>query len=182
MGGQLTVATIPTRLAAAQIAALSGKPKAALDLAVDDIRRRGCAAAGVRLAGVSVSSVCRLDLYGTWRLLTCFESPQRCILLLVAEHSRSENPYRLLYEVLGIAAPDEPRTKPACCDAAGQPPIDPTSSHASRMAPATCPADCADPARPAPPNADGAVPRKLSSSPQIPMSRGLPVAVSTLKL
>jgi hypothetical protein len=92
---------------------------------VDDTRRRGCAAAGVRLAGVSVSSVCRLDLYGTWRPLTCFESPQRCILLLVAEHSRSENPYRLLYEVLGIAAPDEPRTKPACCDKVGQPPIDP---------------------------------------------------------
>lgn len=79
----------------------------------------------MRLAGRPVSSVCRLDLYGAWRLLTCFESPQRCILLLVAEHSRTENPYRLLYEVLGIAEPEEPRTKPACCDADSQPPIDP---------------------------------------------------------
>jgi hypothetical protein len=96
-----------------------------LDLAVDDIRRRGCAAAGVRLAGASVSSVCRLDLYGTWRLLTCFESADRCVLLVVAEHSRTENPYRLLYEILRINGPDEPRTKPICCDAAGQPPIDP---------------------------------------------------------
>jgi hypothetical protein len=79
----------------------------------------------VRLAGTSISSVCRVDLYAAWRLLTCFESPDRCILLLVAEHTRSENPYRLLYEILGIAEPDEPRTKPGCCDVAGQPPIDP---------------------------------------------------------
>ena len=78
----------------------------------------------MRLAGELVSSVCRLDLYGSWRLLTCFESAERCILLLVAEHSRSESPYRMLYEVLGITEPEEPRTKPACCDASGQPPID----------------------------------------------------------
>jgi hypothetical protein len=48
----------------------------------------------VRLAGTAVTSICRLDLYGAWRLLTCFESPHRCILLLVAEHTRTENPYR----------------------------------------------------------------------------------------
>jgi hypothetical protein len=72
-----------------------------------------------------VASVCRLDLYGAWRLLTCFESPHRCILLLVAEHSRSDNPYHTLYDILQIPEPGEPRTKPACCDAAGQPPVDP---------------------------------------------------------
>jgi hypothetical protein len=121
----LTVTTIPTRLAAAQIAALRGKPKAALDLAVADIRRRGCAAAGVRLTGPAISSVCRLDLYAAWRLLTAFETPNQCILLLVAEHTRSENPYRLLYGVLGISAPKGRRTKPTCCDPDGQPPIDP---------------------------------------------------------
>jgi hypothetical protein len=44
---------------------------------------------------------------------------------MVAEHSRVDNPYQLLYQILGIAEPDEPRTKPACCDATGQPPIDP---------------------------------------------------------
>jgi hypothetical protein len=57
-------------------------------LAVEDIRRRGCAAAGVRLAGEELSVVCRLDLYGAWRLLTVFEAPDRCILLLVAAHSQ----------------------------------------------------------------------------------------------
>ena len=82
-----------------------------LDLAVADIRRRGCAAAGVRLAGRSVTSICRLDLYAAWRLLACFESPHRCILLLVAEHTRTGNLYRLLYEILDIPEPDAPRTK-----------------------------------------------------------------------
>ena len=102
---------------------MRGKPRASLLLAVDDIRRRGCTAAGVRLAGEQLSAVCRLDLYGPWRLLTCFEAHDRCILLLVAEHTRSANPYQLLYDALGIGQPDEPRAKPACCDAEGQPPL-----------------------------------------------------------
>ena len=60
-----------------------------------------------------------------WRLLTVFEAPDRCILLLVAEHTRSANPYQLVYAALGIDEPDQPRTKPACCDSEGQPPIAP---------------------------------------------------------
>lgn len=122
--GQLNVVTVPTRLAARQIAALRGKPKASFLLAVDGIRRRGCAAAGVRLTGSGLSAVCRLDLYGTWRLLTIFESSERCILLMVAEHTRAENPYRLIYQALGMSEPSEPRTKPACCGSEGQPPVD----------------------------------------------------------
>ncbi|MGH3199487.1 MAG: hypothetical protein ACRDNT_27000, partial [Streptosporangiaceae bacterium] len=102
-----------------------GKAKASFILAVQDIRRRGCEAAGVRLAGEQLSSICRLDLYGTWRLLTVFEAPDRCVLLLVAEHTRSANPYQLLYAVLGIDEPDQPRTKPPCCDSEGQPPVAP---------------------------------------------------------
>jgi hypothetical protein len=47
------------------------------------------------------------------------------VLLLVDEHTRSANPYRLLYAALGIDEPEDPRTKPSCCDAEGQPPIDP---------------------------------------------------------
>jgi hypothetical protein len=98
---------VPTQLAREQIASMRGKAKASLLLAVDDIRRRGCAAAGVRLAGEQLSAVCRLDLYGAWRLLTTFEAPDRCILLLVAEHTRSANPYQLLYEALSIDEPKE---------------------------------------------------------------------------
>ena len=112
-------------MAREQIASLRGKVKASFILAVEDIRRRGCAAAGVRLAGKELSGICRLDLYGAWRLLTVFEAPDRCILLLVAEHTRSANPYHLVYAALGIDEPDQPRTKPACCDSEGQPPIAP---------------------------------------------------------
>ena len=56
--------------------------------------------------------------------MTIFEAPDRCILLLVAEHTRTANPYQLLYDALGIGEPDQPRTKPSCCDPEGQPPID----------------------------------------------------------
>jgi len=106
----------PHRLARQQIEAMGGKAKASLLLAVDDIRRRGCAAAGVRLAGPGLSAICRLDLYGAWRLLTAFEATDRCIVLLVAEHTRAANPYQLLYDALGVSEPQEPRTKPTCCD------------------------------------------------------------------
>jgi hypothetical protein len=99
--------------------------KASFLLAVEAIRRRGCAAAGVRLTGNALSGICRLDLYGAWRLLTVFEAPDRCVLLLVVEHTRSANPYRMLYAALGIDEPEDPRTKPTCCDAEEQPPIDP---------------------------------------------------------
>ena len=54
-----------------------------------------------------------------------FEAADRCVLPLVAEHTRSENPYRLIYAALGISEPGGPRTKPACCDPEGQPPVDP---------------------------------------------------------
>jgi hypothetical protein len=124
-GAKLTVATVPTQLARRQIADLRGKAKASFIVAVEEIRQRGCAAAGVRLAGGELSGICRLDLYGAWRLLTVFEEQDRCVLLLVAEHTRSANPYRLLYVALGIGEPDEPRTKPTCCDSAGRPPIAP---------------------------------------------------------
>jgi hypothetical protein len=124
-GATLTVSTIPTKLARQQIAALRGKAKASFLIAVEDIRRRGCAAAGVRLAGETLSGVCRLDLYGAWRLLTVFEDQNRCVLLMVAEHTRVANPYHLLYSALDIAEPAEPRTKPSCCDTEGQPPSAP---------------------------------------------------------
>ena len=59
------------------------------------------------------------------RLLTVFEAADRCILLPVAEHTRTANPYELLYEAFHIAEPEEPRTKPRCRDPDGQPPVDP---------------------------------------------------------
>jgi hypothetical protein len=36
---------------------------------------------------------------------TVFEAPDRCILLMVAEHTRTANTYQLLYDALGIGLP-----------------------------------------------------------------------------
>jgi hypothetical protein len=83
----------------------------------------------------------RRDLYAAWRLLTVFEAADRCVLLQVAQHTRSEDPYGLVYEVLGISKPDEPRTKPACCDSGGEPPVDADLVTRSRKAWKSLPAD-----------------------------------------
>jgi hypothetical protein len=112
---------------------MRGKAKASLILALEGIRRKGCAAAGVRLAGQELSTVCRLELYGTWRLLTVFDAPDRCILLMVAEHTRAANPYQLLYDALGIGVPEEPRTKPPAATPKDDRPLSPTLLGASRM-------------------------------------------------
>ena len=50
----VTLSDLAGQLARRQIADLRGKAKASYILAVEDIRRRGCAAAGVRLAGEEV--------------------------------------------------------------------------------------------------------------------------------
>jgi hypothetical protein len=81
-------------------------------------------------------------------LLTVFAAADRCVLLLVAEHTGAESPYRLIYAALDISEPGGPRTKPACCDPEGQPPVDPDL--ASRLEEGL--ADLA-PALPAPGNA-----------------------------
>jgi hypothetical protein len=111
-------------------------------LAVEDIRRHGCVAAGVRLAGEDLAVVCRLDLYGAWRLLTVFEAPDRCVLLVVAEHTRTANPYRLLYAASDIAEPEDPaRSRHAVTPAASRlstPALSCDSSAAYEIWPAVC--------------------------------------------
>jgi hypothetical protein len=69
---------IPTKLAAKQIAALRGKPRASFLLAVDDIARR---------------------------LLTVFETRDRCILPLVAEHTRTVSRQRGTRPARHVARP-----------------------------------------------------------------------------
>lgn len=46
-------------------------------------------------------------------------------MLLVGPHDAGDaarDVYRTLYDLAGVAAPDEPRTKPPCCDDEGRPP------------------------------------------------------------
>ena len=143
---------MPTQLAHEQIASMRGKAKASLLLAIDDIRRRGCAAAGVRLAGEQLSAVCRLDLYGAWRLLTTFEAPDRCILLLVAEPHAQPTPTsccttRSASTSQRNRAPSRPAAIPKASHLSPQ-----TSWSVSSTACETLPAGCLTQARP---DADG---------------------------
>ena len=73
---------------------MRGKPRASLLVAVDDIRRRGCAAAGVRLTGPGLSAICRLSLYGEWRLLTVFEAADRMLARGTRSVSKAPNKRR----------------------------------------------------------------------------------------
>jgi len=77
---------------------------------------------------------CRLDLYSAWRLLTAFEAPDRCVLLLVAEHTRSASPYRLLYEALASTNPKSPGPSHHAATPTGSHPSTPTSPNDSSAA------------------------------------------------
>lgn len=66
-----------------------------------------------------------VHLYGAWRLLLAFPDSDLAVVIDVGEHLANDatrDIYARLYEVLGMAPTDEPRTKPPCCDDAGQPP------------------------------------------------------------
>jgi hypothetical protein len=120
----LMVAAVATKLAAKQIAAPRGKPRALFLLAVDDIRRRGCAGAGVRLKGAGLSDICRLYLYGAWRLLTVFETKTGascCWSPSTPARRIRTNSSTTRWTSANLSSP---RTKPTCCDAEGQPPVE----------------------------------------------------------
>jgi len=85
----------------------------------------GCKAAGYRLAGAELDHVCCRHLYGNDRLLTVWLGPDHAVVLAVGPHDRSAGDlYRQLVAALQLEAPEEERSKPPCCDEAGQPPID----------------------------------------------------------
>lgn len=66
-----------------------------------------------------------VHIYGTWRLLLAFPESDLAVVIDVGEHLANDanrDIYARLYEVVGMTPPDEPRTKPACCDDADRPP------------------------------------------------------------
>ena len=89
------------------------------------LKHSGCEAAGYRLAGATVERLCVVHLYGAWRLLLAFPDSDLAVVIDVGEHlanGPTRDVYARLYEVLGTAPTDEPRTKPPCCDDADRPP------------------------------------------------------------
>ncbi len=64
----------------------------------------------VALAGEELSHVSRLELFVAWRVLPVFEKADRRILLIVAQHTCTADPYQMLYRILGIIPPQQART------------------------------------------------------------------------
>ncbi|MEV0455024.1 hypothetical protein [Catellatospora methionotrophica] len=116
-----------TALANQQFSALRGRQKlAVLDFLIL-IEAQGCAAMGYRLTGGEpLERICVKHLEGTWRIAVAFASEQHAWILLIGEHD-AKNPdrdiYATLYLMIDQSPPSGMRTKPACCDPAGLPPI-----------------------------------------------------------
>jgi hypothetical protein len=66
-----------------------------------------------------VEQICVLKLCDNPRMLLFFPAPKEVAILLVGPHER-ENPkidtYRRLYELVGIAVPDDEHRRPPCCE------------------------------------------------------------------
>jgi len=86
---------------------------------------QGCRAAGYRLAGADLDHVCCRHLYADDRMLTAWPAPDHAIVLAIGPHNRSNTDvYGLLLAAQDLKLRDDERTKPPCCDAAGEPPAD----------------------------------------------------------
>ena len=99
--------------------ALNGKIAKAVKDHINDLRRRGCAAAGYRLSGPPPwNKICSTHL-GSYRVLVAFPSDTEVVVLKVAPHDDNTDPYAEIAHEFGIAVSAAERTKPACCDPDG---------------------------------------------------------------
>jgi mRNA-degrading endonuclease RelE of RelBE toxin-antitoxin system len=113
-----------TPLAADGIDLLRGPVREAFDAKLREMKSRGCKACGYRLSGEIEERICCVHLRDAYRLLACFPDSASIVIVLVAEHDRSESDvYRLLAELLEIPMSEAERTKPPCCDEEGRPPF-----------------------------------------------------------
>ena len=115
-----------TALVERQIRGLRGPTRAAFETFTGDLARRGCAALGYRLTGQSIERLCVHHLRGRWRVVVAFDAAPVVWVVLVAQHTgeAATNVYDLLYALTGQRPElDQRRTKPACCDDQGAPPL-----------------------------------------------------------
>lgn len=101
---------------------LSGAAEARYERHANELRSRGCRAAGYRLLGGdgNYSEYCCLHLYRTWRLITTFDS-KRVIIVAVGQHD-DQGFYRSLSANLDISPVGRRREqKPDCCGEDGWP-------------------------------------------------------------
>ncbi len=121
----MAFAVLATPIAHVAIDALRGKARQSFERKREELAARGCLAAGYRLTGEGLGRACAVRLADDYRLVTVFPDPQRVLIVLVARHNEEESDvYRLLYELLELEAPTEPREKLPCCDDQHDPPVD----------------------------------------------------------
>lgn len=113
---------VATEPAKRTIDALSGAARSRYERHANELRFRGCHAAGYRLLGHdgNYSEYCCLHLYGTWRLITTFDS-KRAIVVAIGQHD-DQRFYRSLSDGLDISPVGQRRAqKPDCCAKDGWP-------------------------------------------------------------
>ena len=57
-------------------------------------------------------------------MIVAFPTAVEVAILKIAPHDPANDPYREIAEELGVLLSTAPRTKPPCCDPAGDPPVD----------------------------------------------------------
>ncbi len=93
---------------------------------VEQLAREGCRAADYALSGDPPwPHLCAVHFEG-WRVIIAFPTAEEVAILKIAPHNPANDPYREIAEELGVPVSTAPRTKPPCCDPAGNPPVDPT--------------------------------------------------------
>lgn len=123
----MSVRVLFTDLASQQSGALRGKQQIQVANFLDQLKAQGCAALGYRLTGDSpLEHLCVKHVGGQLRVVAAFQSAQLAWILLVAPHDDADpgiDVYTTLYRLIGTSPPSGERTKPSCCDGAGQPPV-----------------------------------------------------------
>jgi hypothetical protein len=110
--------------AATDAKAVPTKLRPALVRIIERLAREGCRAADYALSGDPPwPHLCAVHFDG-WRVIVAFPTTAEVVILKISPHDPSNDPYREIAEELGVPVSTVPRTKPPCCDPAGDPPVD----------------------------------------------------------
>jgi hypothetical protein len=91
---------------------------------IERLAREGCRAADYALSGDPPwPHLCAVHFDG-WRVIVAFPTAGEVAILKIAPHDAANDPYREIAEELGVQVSTAARTKPPCCDPAGDPPDD----------------------------------------------------------
>jgi len=113
----------------ARVKALRGEPKKHFDRVVEELKRRGCEAGGIRMRGETGADhwVCERRLYRDWRMHLVFGDEENIVISWVGEHTEDEDVHgEGAQNIPGLSGMGRARDdQPACCDDLEDPPADP---------------------------------------------------------